>query len=309
MSDSPAKADVAPSRSFVLVHLVIASASWATSFLFIKLMNGDLQPLALASLRAVIGTLGLLPILLWLGRSVMPQGREWRDWAIIGTLNGWVPNILVVLALERMDTGPAALIQASGPLMNALLAHQFLAGERLDGPRMVGLVIGMAGVALLIGPAALSGGASMAGVLAMLALTLCYAVANIYVRRIPNADPMRLAFGQQAFSAVFATALAFATIGAAGFSGMRDHPGALIGLGLIATALPIALFMRLLRAAGPAKASMTGYLVPTFAIIIGVTVLGETLLARQVIGGAIVLCGVAIVTGALRLPTRRTGQP
>ena len=151
-------------------------------------------------------------------------------------------------------------------------------------------------------PAAFSGGASTFGVLAMLALTLCYAIANVYVRRIPKADPMRLAFGQQAFSAVFATGLAFTIIGTAGFSAAQNHLPALIGLGLVATAIPIALFMRLLRAAGPAKASMTGYLVPTFAIIIGVTVLGETLLVRQIIGGIIVLIGVAIVTGAVRLP-------
>lgn len=272
--------------------------------MFIKLMNGELSPFAIASIRAVVGTLGILPIILWLGQSVMPQGREWRDWAIIGTLNGWIPNLLVVLALERMDSGPAALIQASGPLMNAILAHHLLTGERLSGTRMVGLVIGMIGVATLIGPAAFSGGASAFGVLCMLALTLCYALANVYVRRIPKADPMRLAFGQQAFSAVFATGLAFSLIGTVGFSATGDHLPALMGLGLIATALPIAFFMRLLRAAGPARASMTGYLVPTFAIIIGVTILGETLLIRQVIGGIIVLMGVAIVTGAIRLPIR-----
>ena len=302
MSGTAQKAGSAPSRTFVLTHLIIASATWATSFLFIKLINGEMSPLTLASLRAIIGTLALLPIILLLGQSVLPKGREWRDWAIIGTLNGWVPNILVVLALERMDTGPAALIQASGPLMNALLAHQFLAGERLNGARVAGLVIGMVGVAVLIGPAALTGGASAFGALAMLTLTLCYAIANIYVRRIPTADPMRLALGQQSFSAVFATALAIISFGSAGFAPASNHVWALLGLGLMATAVPIALFMRLLRAAGPAKASMTGYLVPTFAIAIGVTVLGETLLARQVIGGLIVLCGVAIVTGALRLP-------
>ncbi len=286
----------------MLTHLIIASATWATSFLFIKLINGEMSPLALASLRAIIGTLALLPVILWLGQSILPKGREWRDWAIIGTLNGWVPNILVVLALEHMDTGPAALIQASGPLMNALLAHQFLKGERLNGARLAGLGIGMVGVAVLIGPAALTGGASTFGVLAMLALTLCYAIANVYVRRIPSADPMRLALGQQSFSAVFATALAIMSFGTAAFAPASNHVWSLLGLGVVATAVPIALFMRLLRAAGPAKASMTRYLVPTFAIIIGVTVLNETLLVRQVIGGVIVLCGVAIVTGALRLP-------
>ncbi len=293
---------VGPSRIFILTHLLIASASWATSFLFIKLMNGDLSPLVLACLRAVIGTLGLLPILLWMGQSILPKGREWRDWAIIGTLNGWVPNILVAFALERMDSGPAALIQASGPFMNALLAHWLLTGERLTPERSAGLGIGMIGVALLIGPNAVSGGATLLAILAMLGLTLCYALANVYVRRIPKADPMRLALGQQSFSAVFATPLAVSAVGVAAFAPAQHHVWAVIGLGLIATALPILLFMRLIRAAGPAKASMTGYLVPLFAIIISVTVLGETLLWRQIIGGAIVMLGVAIVTGALRVP-------
>lgn len=300
-----ASSPVGPSRLFIVTHLLVCAVSWSGSFLFIKLMNGDVSPVVLASLRAVIGTLTLLPLLLWAGQSPRPVGREWIDWTVIGTLNGWVPNILVAFALERMASGPAALIQASGPLMNALLAHYFLAGESLTPTRIVGLLVGLIGVALLIGPSALTGGATLLAILAMLGLTLCYALANVYVRKIPTAHPMRLAFGQQAFSTVFAVPLAFGLAGSAGFATVGQHLWLLLGLGVVSTALPIAVYMRLLRAAGPARASMTGYLVPVFAITIGVTVLGEPVLIRQIMGGAIVLTGVAIVSGLLRLPRKQ----
>lgn len=302
---APSPVEVSPSRLFVISHLLLCSASWSGSFLFIKLMNGEVSPVVVASLRAVIGTISLLPVLFWMRQYPWPVGREWRDWAIIGTLNGWIPNILVAFALERMASGPAALIQASGPLMNALLAHQFLAGERLNSTRVAGLLIGLIGIAILIGPSALTGGATLLAVLAMFGLTLCYAIANVYVRRIRSVDPMRLAFGQQAFSTIFALPLALVVVGASGFSGAGPHVWLMLGLGVISTALPIAIFMRLLRAAGPAKASMTGYLVPVFAITIGVVVLDEPLLIRQIVGGVIVLTGVAIVGGLLRFSGRQ----
>lgn len=293
-----------PSRGFVIGHLVACASLWGSSFLLIKLTGGALSPPVIASARAVLAVITMIAVILWLGQSILPRGREWRDWMMLGTLNGWVPNLLVAYALERMDSGPAALIQASGPLMTAVLAHLLLPGERLTAARIGGLVIGMTGVALLIGPTALKGGGTTLAITAMLGVTLCYALGNIYVKFIPKADPMRLALGQQSASAVFATSVALATAGISGFAPALNHVGALVALGVIATAIPIAIFMRLISAAGPAKASLTGYLVPTFAVLFGVLVLGETLEARQIAGGLIVLAGVGLVTGALRWPGR-----
>jgi drug/metabolite transporter (DMT)-like permease len=163
----------------------------------------------------------------------------------------------------------------------------------------------MAGVALLIGPRLFEGGGNALSVLAMIGATLSYAAANLYVRTVPAAigDPARLALGQQMFSGMIATTLTLAILGPAAFLPLGNHLPAMLTLGVVATAIPVTVFMRLIRAAGPTRAAMTGYLVPTVAVILGVVVLHEALELRQVLGGCIILAGVFLVTAA----PRRTG--
>ncbi|MGL4636447.1 MAG: DMT family transporter [Beijerinckiaceae bacterium] len=290
------------SRTFIAVHLAGNALTWGSSFLLIKLLSSDLDPFAIAALRAVGAALALGLALTLLGFSVLPKGREARDWLVLGTVNGWLPNILVAFALTRMDSGPAALIQATGPLMTAVLAHHFMTGERLTGQRVGGILVGLVGIALLIGPAALQGGGTLVAVLAMLLLTFGYAIGNIYGRVVPTSDPIRLAFGQQIMSAIIATTLVLAISGPSALAPAQNHWPALLVLAWFSTALPIWIFMRLLRRAGPTKASMTSYLVPAVAVLLGIVVLGEPVEWRQIMGGAIVLLGVAIVTGLIRLP-------
>ncbi len=291
-----------PSNAFLILHLAGCALTWGCSFLFVKLLNGELSPIVIAAVRGVGAALAMAAVVLALGQSVIPRGREWRDWLVLGTVNGWGPNILVAYALTQLDSGPAALIQASGPLLTAALAHLFLSSERITPARGLGLVIGLVGMVLLIGPKVLEGGGTLLGVLAMLALTTCYAIGNVYTRTIPNPAPLRLTLGQQAFSGIIAAALAAVFAGPSGFAGVGPHALTLVALALFSTALPLWIFMRLIAVSGATRASMTGYLVPVVAVLIGVVVLGEPIVLRQIIGGVIVLLGVAIVSGVLRPP-------
>jgi drug/metabolite transporter (DMT)-like permease len=163
--------------------------------------------------------------------------------------------------------------------------------------------VGFIGMAILIGPAALpDSGISVTGVLAMVATALSYAVGNIYARAIRDADPARLALGQQICSAIPATTLALLVIGPGAFAAVPASLGPLLGLGVFATATPILLFMRLIRSAGPTRAAMVGYLMPVWTTILAILFLGEHVGLREVLGGAVVLAGVALVsfTGRLR---------
>jgi drug/metabolite transporter (DMT)-like permease len=289
-------------KTFVMIHLMGNALTWGSSFLLIKLLNNALDPFAIAALRAVGAAVALGLVMAFLGFSLLPRGREGRDWLILGTVNGWMPNILVSFALTRMDSGPAALIQATGPLVTALLAHCFMADERLTGQRVWGIAVGLLGVALLIGPAALQGGSTLVAVFAMLFLTMGYAIGNIYGRVVPTQNPIRLAFGQQIMSAIIAVFLVLVLSGPAALAPAVNHWPTLLVLAWFSTALPIWIFMRLLRRAGPAPASMTSYLVPAVAIVLGIVVLDEPVEWRQIAGGVVVLLGVAIVTGLLRMP-------
>lgn len=286
-----------PGRVFLATHLVACAGLWGAGFLLIKLTDGDIPPFALSAWRGLIATAALMAWFAWSGRTLFPQRHEWKQWAILGTLNGWAPNVLTAFAMTQITTGLGAMIQAAGPLIVAVLAHMLFAEERLSARRIMGVLMGFAGIALLIGPAALNtSGLAPFGALAMLMVAACYATGSIYVRSLKVADPARLALGQQLFSGLPALALAFAIEGTAGLATVTTHLWVLIAMGVLSTAVPIALFMRLVRGAGPTRASMVGYLQPVFAAGLGFLVLGEVIGLREAIGGAIVLAGVWIVS-------------
>jgi drug/metabolite transporter (DMT)-like permease len=292
---------VAPTLAFLLAHLLGCSVLWASGFIFIKLA-GAVHPMVLAAMRGLIGAAAMAAFFLVQGRGILPRDREWRAWAFLGTFNGWGPNVLVAYALTEITAAFAAMIQATAPLMVAVLAHAMFAEERLSIRRTAGVLVGFVGMAVLIGPAALpDSGVSATGALAMLATAISYAVGNIYARSVKNADPARLALGQQIFSGLPATALAFAIIGPGAFASVPDHAPALLGLGVLATAIPILLFMRLIHRAGPTRASMVGYLMPVWTMLLAILLLGERVGAREMIGGVVVLAGVAIVSFSGRL--------
>ncbi|HEX2136842.1 MAG TPA: DMT family transporter [Microvirga sp.] len=295
----------APTPAFLATHLLGCSMLWASGFLFIKLA-GAVDPFVIAAMRGLLGATSLAAFFLVQGKSLAPRGREWRDWLFLGTFNGWGPNILVAYAMTQITAASGAMIQAAAPLIVAVLAHAVFPEERLSGRRLLGILVGFAGMGLLIGPAALpESGVSAAGALAMVATAVSYAVGNVYARAVENADPARLALGQQICSALPATALALALAGPGAFAAVREHTASLVGLGVFATAIPILLFMRLIHGAGPTRAAMVGYLMPVWTAVLAILFLGERVGLREIAGGAVVLTGVAIVSFSGRLRRAR----
>lgn len=110
-----ASASLEPSRSFIAVHLLVTAIFWGSSFLFIKLMSGEVSPFAIAAGRGLLGAVSLALWLRWLGQSPLPRRHEIRHWLVLGATNGWIPNILTAYALIQLASGPAAMIQAAGP--------------------------------------------------------------------------------------------------------------------------------------------------------------------------------------------------
>ncbi len=286
----------APTRAFLVSHLLASSVFWATGFLFIKL-SGPLDPFVVAAMRGLIGAAALALWFLAAGRDPRPRAGEWRHWLVLGTFNGWGPNVLVAYALTQIGTAPAAMIQAASPLLVAVLAHLLFPEERLTPRRLGGVLVGFVGMAILIGPAALpDSGVGAAGVLAMVAVAVSYAAGNLYARGIREAEPARLALGQQICSGIPATILALTLSGPAAFAPVPQHIAPLLGLGILATAVPILSFMRLIRRAGPTRAAMVGYLMPVWTTILALLFLGEHVGLREIAGGAVVLTGVALVS-------------
>lgn len=266
-------------------------------------MDGALSPLALAASRGLVAGLTLALWFILSGRSIVPTRDEVRHWLVLGTLNGWVPNVLVAYALLTLAVGKAAMIQASGPLMTAIIAHLAFSDERLTVRRLAGVLIGLVGMLLLVGPKAMEGGASLLAVIAMVGVTLCYAIGNAYTKTAHATEPSRLALGQQVVSGLAAFGIALGLEGWQAFAKVPQHPWALLALGIFSTAIPITIYMRLIREAGPTRAAMTGYLMPMWATLLGVAVLQERLGPLEITGGIVVLIGVYVVT------TAKAGQP
>ena len=287
---------------FFLSRLAICSLAWGSSFLLIKLMRGELSPLAIAACRGTIGGLTLAAFTLLRGQIPWPTREEWVPWLIIGAINGAIPNILVAIGLTRLDSGPAALIQSIGPLVTAIGAHLLFADERLNARSVLGILVGFCGVGLLIGPRLTEGAATLQGVLAMLGVAICYAIGNLFTRTVRHHDASRLALGQQMMSGIMATIAALAVTGPQAFARVPDHLWPVLALGIISTALPMLMFMHMITRVGPTRAALTGYTVPTVAIILGVLVLGERLTLWQILGGLIVFLGVWLVALSKRKP-------
>ncbi len=284
---------------FIFAGLILSTFLWGWSFPLVRIMTEAMPPITFAAVRGLIGGATLVLLFVALRRSFLPGSRqETIEWLVLGALNGWVPNLLVAYATRTLPAGQAAMIQACGPLLTALMANRMFSDEKLTPLRLAGILIGFAGVGLLIGPRMAGQNATPLAVLAMLGIALCYATGNVYVRMMPVADPRRLALGQQITSGLVATAIALVTAGPASFVGVSGNLGPLLALGVFSTAVPIVIFMYVLRAAGPTRASMTGYLVPAWAVAISAVVLGERIGLREAVAGVIILAGVYITTRA-----------
>lgn len=281
----------------LIVQMLVCSFLWGSAFILLKIAGTTLSPLALTAVRGLLGGSLIAIFMAFTGHNVLPRGRELRDWIVLGFLQGVVPNTLTAYALTQISAGLTSMIQASTPLIVAVLAQMLFASERLTLKTALGLLTGFTGMVLLIGPAAFGAGeVNTAGVLAVVAVAVSYALGTLYVRGIPNAQPMRLALGQQLFSGLPTFAAVMAMGGATAFAPALGILPVLAVLAIFGTAVPIVLYMNILRKAGPTLGSMNGYFLPPWTILLGFVLLGEPLSLREIVATAIVLSGVVIVS-------------
>jgi drug/metabolite transporter (DMT)-like permease len=287
-----------------LLMLVVLASLWGASFMFIKVGVRELHPTTLVCLRLGIGALTLLPILLvrFGARESVRQMRGWLGPLVLtGLVNSAIPIVSLSWAEKRIDSGLAAVIQAAAPLFTALLALWFVRSERVTGSRLVGLVVGFGGVALLVG-AQPSG--DLTAALAVVFSAICYAVAALYAaRRLAEAPPLVSSVGALGAATIALLPLALTHLPAQFPS--WEVTGAVLALSIGGTGVAYLLYYALLAGAGASKSILVTYLVPALALAYGAIFLGEPLTVAALGGLALVLVGVALGTGALRAAGRR----
>jgi drug/metabolite transporter (DMT)-like permease len=290
-----------------IVLLTVLALIWGASFMLIKIADRQLAPATLilgrlgsaALLLAVIAVIRLGP------RETLDEIRRAWGWlVVVGLVNTAIPFWLLSWGETRIDSGLASIIQGAVPIFNALLAFAFFREERVGGLRLVGLAIGFVGVALLVG--AQPQGKLLAA-LAVVAMALCYAIGTLIAGRYLRATPpLVVALASTAVSTVAALPAGIIQAPAEVWHG--ETIVAVLVLGLVGTAIAYLLFFELIQRAGANYATLVTYLVPPIALAYGAIFLNESFGPTAFAALALILVGVALATGSVRLASLRAAR-
>ena len=284
----------AVSRRDALLLLVL-SAIWGSSFLFIKLGVDVLEPSVVALGRLVVGVSLLLALLPGRG-GLAPLRGVLVPLVVLGALNNAVPFWLLGFAETRLDSGLTAVIQAAAPIFTVVLASRIDRSQIVTGPRLAGIAVGFVGVALLVG---VQSGGSLLAAFAVLGVSLCYAGSVLYAGRTVSGVPaLQISIGQLACGAVL-----MAPFGLAQLPGEVPETKvwlAVIALGALSTGIAYLLYFAIIASAGASRAILVTYLVPAFALVYGTVFLDEAISATALAGLALILGGTALATGIAR---------
>ena len=288
-----------------IIDFVALAAIWGSSFLFMRLAVVEFGPLPTAALRVAIAAAFLLPLMLAKGHGKV-FARHWPAICAIGVLNSGIPFFLFAFALLSITTGLSAILNATVPLFGALVAWLWLK-DRPASARILGLVIGFAGVAMLAWDKASfradAGGIAPGwAVLACLLATVCYAIAASATKRyLTGLPPLVTATGSQVGAAA-GLALPAAWLWPQQLPGTQAWL-ALLVVGVLCTGVAYVLYFRLIEQAGPARALAVTFLVPVFAILYGALFLREQVTPWMLVCGLVIVCGTALSTGLIKLPS------
>jgi drug/metabolite transporter (DMT)-like permease len=287
--------------------LLVLSVLWGGSFFFIGVAVKELPPLTVVAARLVIAAMALYAVVRFTG-TAMPRGlRVWQGFAWLGLLNNVLPFSLFAWGQTHISGGLASILNATTPLFTVLVAHILTRDEKMTPGHLIGAIIGLAGVAAMIGNDAGSVfGAHVVAQLACLGASISYAYAGVYGRRFSGIPPLAAATAQLVASAVLMVPVVLVV----------DQPWALpapswatvaaiLSQSLLSTALAFVLFFHILATAGATNVALVTFLNPMTAIVLGAAFLGERLEAAHVAGMAVIGIGLAFIDGRLLKRLRR----
>lgn len=284
--------------------LTALSVIWGGSFFFTGIAVKELPPLTIVAARVGLAALALLVGLRIAGIPMPRSPKVWAAFFGMGLMNNMIPFSLIVWGQGHIASGLASILNATTPLFGVVVAHLLTRDERMTGGRLAGSIVGFAGVALMIGPSALSGlGSHLMAELAVLGAALSYSLAGIFGRRFKamGINPIVTATGQISASAVLMIPLAL----------FIDKPwtlpipsvptiAAIVAIALISTALAYIIFFRILASAGATNLMLVTFLIPVSAILLGWLFLGEVLAMQHFIGMATIVAGLVLIDGRLQ---------
>jgi drug/metabolite transporter (DMT)-like permease len=272
------------------VAFAAVSVLWGMPYLFIKVAVDDgVPPAFLAWVRVLLGGI-VLVALAWAAGTLAPLRGRWRWLAAFAVVEIAIPFPLIAAGEQHVSSSLAAILIAAVPLVVALIALRFDHSERPTPTRLVGMLIGFAGVAALVGIDLGGRFAELIGAGAILLAAVCYAIGPMIVkRRLSDVDPL----GPVAASLAIATLLVtpFAAVDLPDAMPSSEALASVAVLGLVCSALAFLFFFRLIAEVGPSRATIITYINPVVALALGVAILGESVTAGAVVGLLLILAG------------------
>lgn len=283
--------------------LVVLSILWGGSFFFVEVAVRTLPTLTIVTLRVGLAALALWGYILVSRRSIPAHWEVWSAFLIMGCLNNIIPFSLIVWGQQSIASGLASILNAATPLFTVIVAGLLLSDEALSLRKVVGVLLGLAGVIVMIGFEVVAGpDGDFLGQLAILGAALSYAFAGVFGRRFKTlgVDPIVVAAGQVTASSLllFPVTLWVENPLSAGVLSW-DVIAAIVGLALISTAIAYVLYFELLARAGATNLLLVTLLIPVSAILLGWLFLEERLTIVQVVGMACIAVGLLVMDGRL----------
>lgn len=283
--------------------LLVLSVLWGGSFFFIGIAIHSIAPITLVLLRVTFAS-----ILLWIWRLVRREDLRLPAGAIpalflLALLNNALPFLLFAWAQRTIPSGLASILNATTPIWGVIVAHIFTHDERMRPNRIAGVLLGFAGVAVMIGADLLGQiGTNVLAQLACLVSTLSYAFAGVWGRRFRAMGVTPVAVASGSLSAAAIILLPLVLLFEPPWRGFAPAPEAwmaLAGLAFFSTAIAYILYFKLLASAGATNSLLVTFLIPITAILLGTFILGEHLAPRHFAGMALIGFGLAAIDGRL----------
>ncbi|MEI8179904.1 DMT family transporter [Aestuariivirga sp.] len=278
--------------------LLLLSVIWGGSYLFVGIAVKDLSPLVIVMARVVLAAAALLPLHLLLIGPLPTDRAAWT--AIIGLsiFNNVIPFTLIVTGQTMIASGLASVINATSPLFGvAIIAAAGL--EPLIPRKVLGILVGIVGVAILKGGTIMGQGSQSLGILLCLGAAASYGVGSLWAKlKLKGTPPLSMATGQLLCSSVIMTVLAFSLDNPSQLlDASSESWAALLGLSLLSTSFAYIIFFRVVARSGPANVLLVTMLIPVSAIAMGFVVLGETLDTMEIIGTVIIILALVVIDG------------
>jgi drug/metabolite transporter (DMT)-like permease len=282
-------------------RLVALAIMWGGSFLFIKIAVTELPPFLVVFARVSLAAMALHLASPWTAARV-----PWDRWLvqrllILGLANNVIPFSLIFFGQREIPAGLGAILNSTMPIFSVVMAHYLTHDEPMTGRRIAGVLIGVAGVAVLMGVGAITGSVSeLLGMGAIILACVSYAAGAIYARRFTGLSSASLAEGQLICASLILLPVVLVvdrpwTLGSPSTAAIL----AILSLAIMCTAIAYLLYFDLIKTSGASNASLVTLLVPISGVILGALVLHEPIHLEQIGGMALIISGLVVIDGRL----------